>query len=562
MSGFSMKIGMGLAVPNGDGGPVIEISKTDFEDTALAGAVLGGLSVFEPSVAVSLSSLNFDDVAKSGEALAILEVGMSWTFKLLDDAGGRFAIFGRDIVRGATPLDHKTMPSPVVTIEATDGKRVRRKTFKINVRGVNAWSPMHAKLEAGENATLFVNGDSTAYAYPGVFHRLAQAIGDMHDANVIIYRWAEWQINAATGPKAYADPITLRTGKRGTLTLYLAALPGGMAGYMFADQRAAALAIPTPDLCIMHQGHNMQSFELSSGDVRYVSGKSAFLGPIGMTCLKWPGVPQIVTTQNPKRDGTGYDRVRAAIVEIGVSISDIMVIDTHQAFMDAGKPPAWYLDDTHPNEIGYAKIAEYLIASYRGSTPVAGYSTAPWPLTAATNLHANPDFTNWTGAAPVNWSAQTPATASKDTNVKWPGFAHSFSMAPNGNAAAGMVRYIRTTELAPLLGKRVTVAILYYSMAGQRSPTINWVVKSGGGTRTLVGAALQFGGAGDQVTGGWMMAVFHNVLIDADIDPNAFTTYFSIRAGFGVTAPASNLPLRLQKIMMVEGDKPRIGLAT
>lgn len=561
MSGFSFRAGMGFAVPDGDSGPVIEISKLGFEETALAGAALAVLSVYEARAMVSLSSLNFDDVAAAGDTLAALEVGMPWTFKLLDDAGGRFAISGRNIVRGLTPLDHKAMPAPAVTIEATDGKRVRRKTFTVNVRVINAWSPLHAKLDAGENATLFVNGDSTAYADPGIFYRLAQAIGDMHDATVIIYRWAEWNINAATGPKAYAAPVTLHTGKRGTLTVYLAALPGGMAGYMFADQRAAALAIPAPDLCIMHQGHNMQSFELSAGDVRYVSGKSAFLGPIAMTCLKWPGVPQIITTQNPKRSSAGYDKVRAAILEIGASLTDIMVIDTHQAFMDAGKPPTWYLDDTHPNELGYAKIADYLIASYRGSTPVAGYTTAPWPLTAATNLHANPDFSNWTGAVPVNWSAQAPATASKDTNVKWSGFAHSFSMVPNGNAAAGMVRYIRTTELTPLLGKRVSVAILYYSMAGQRSPTINWVVKSGGSVRTLVGAALHFGGAGDQVTGGWMMAVFHNVLIDADIDTNGFNTYFSIRPGFGVTAPASNLPLRLQKIMMVDGDKPRIGLA-
>ncbi|WLD95789.1 hypothetical protein PX860_09365 [Agrobacterium leguminum] len=225
------------------------------------------------------------------------------------------------------------------------------------------------------------------------------------------------------------------------------------------------------------------------------------------------------------------------------------------------KPTHWYLDDTHPNEEGYARIADCLIASYRGSTPVAGYTTAPWPLTAATNLHANPDFTSWTGAVPVNWSAASGATAAKNTDVKWPSFAHSFAMMPNGNAGGGMTRYIRTTELTPLLGKRVTVAILYKTVAGQRGATINWVVKSGGSVRTLVGAALHFGGAGDQTTGGWMMAVFHNVLIDADIDPNGYNTYFSVRPAFGVTAPASNLPLRLQKIMMVEGDKPRIGLA-
>ena len=560
MGGFSLKAGFGLAASVAPG-PVVEISSLDFDETVQAASLLATLSVYDASATVSLSTIDFDDVAQAGNVLASLGVGMTWTYTLLDNAGGRFALDGDKLVRGPVALDHKNAPSPTITIEATDGKRVRRKIVKANVRGVNAWSPMHAKLKAGETATLFVNGDSTAYADPGIFYRLAEAMGDMHDATVIIYRWAEWQTNAATGPKAYAAPVTLRTGTRGTLTVYLAALPGGMAGYMFADQRAAALAIPTPDLCIMHQGHNMQSFELSSGDVRYVSGKSAFLGPIAMTCLKWPGVPQIITTQNPKRSSTGYDKVRAAILEIGASLTDIMVVDSHQALMDAGKPTKWYLDDTHPNELGYAQIAAYLIASYRGSTPVAGYTTAPWPLTAATNLHANPDFTNWTGAVPVNWSAQAPATASKDADFKWPGFAHSFSMVPNGNAAAGMVRYIRTTELTPLLGKRVTVAILYYSMAGQRSPTINWVVKSGGGTRTLVGAALQFGGAGDQTTGGWMMAVFHDVLIDADIDPNAFTTYFSIRPGFGTTAPPSNLPLRLQKIMMVEGDKPRVALA-
>lgn len=540
---------------------IIEISTLDFSETAQAGDVLAALSVYDASAAVSVSTLNFDETAQAGDVLSALEVGMAWTFTLIDDAGGRFALSGNNLVRGMTALNHKTTPAPTITVEASDGKRVRRRTFVANVRGVNAWSPMHAKLDAGGSAVLHINGDSTAYPDAGIFYRLALAIGEMHDATVIIYRWAEWQINAATGPKAYADPVTLRTGTRGTLTVYLAALPGGMAGYMFADQRAAALAIPTPDLCIMHQGHNMQSFELSSGDVRYVSGKSCFLGPIGMTCLKWPGVPQIITTQNPKRSSTGYDKVRAAILEIGASLTDIMVIDTHQVFMDAGKPTHWYLDDTHPNEEGYARIADYLISSYRGSTPIAGFTTAPWPLTAATNLHANPDFTNWTGAVPVNWSAQAPATATKDTNVKWPGFAHSFSMVPNGNAAAGMVRYIRTTELTPLLGKRVTVAVLFYTVAGQRSPTINWVVKSGGNVRTLVGAALHFGGAGDQVTGGWMMAVFHNVLIDADNDPNAYNVYFSIRPGFGVTAPASNLPLRLQKIMMVEGDKPRIGLA-
>lgn len=524
-----------------------------------------GTSLPTADARIILSRTFVDEAIQTGAVIGSLAVngghGNPWTFQLLDDAGGRVAIAGNDLVAGLTRLDRKQTPTISVKVSAASATRLVVGVLTINVTVTNAWSPMRAKLDAGENVTLHINGDSTAYPDTGIFYRLARYIGEMHDATVVVYRWAEWQTNAATGPKAYAAPVTLRTGKRGTLTIYLAALPGGMAGYMFADERAAALAIPKPDLCIMHQGQNMQSFELSSGDVRYVSGKSCFLGPIGMTCLKWPRVPQIITTQNPRRSSAAYDKVRAAILEIGSSLTDIMVIDTHQVVMDAGKPASWYLDDIHLNEPGYEAIADCLFASYQGSTPVAGYATAPWPLAAATNLHANPEFANWTGAVPASWGAQAPATAAKDANVKWPGFANSFSMMPNGGAAAGMVRYIRTTELTPLLGKRVSVAILYYSMAGQRSPTINWVVKSGGSVRTLVGAALHFGGAGDQVTGGWMMAVFHNVLIDADIDPNGYNTYFSIRPGFGITAPPSNLPLRLQKIMMVEGDKPRMALA-
>jgi hypothetical protein len=140
---------------------------------------------------------------------------------------------------------------------------------------------VRALLKAGRNATIFVNGDSTTHAEAGPFQQFAMMLGDLHDAKVILYRCAEWETNATTGPKAYADPVTLRTGKGATRTLYLATLPGGMAGYMLAEQRAAALKIPRPDLCIMHHGHNMQTFEVPGGILG--SGRSTLLGPLGMT---------------------------------------------------------------------------------------------------------------------------------------------------------------------------------------------------------------------------------------------------------------------------------------
>lgn len=129
---------------------IIEISTLDFSETAQAGDVLAALSVYDASAAVSVSTLNFDETAQAGDVLSALEVGMAWTFTLIDDAGGRFALSGNNLVRGMTALNHKTTPAPTITVEASDGKRVRRRTFVANVRGVNAWSPMHAKLDAGE----------------------------------------------------------------------------------------------------------------------------------------------------------------------------------------------------------------------------------------------------------------------------------------------------------------------------------------------------------------------------------------------------------------------------
>lgn len=90
---------------------------------------------------------------------------------------------------------------------------------------LNALSPLRARLTAGQNATIFVNGDSTAYADAGPFQQFAMILGDLHDTRVVLHRWAEWQTNAPTGPKAYADPVTLRAGMGPTLTVYLAALP-------------------------------------------------------------------------------------------------------------------------------------------------------------------------------------------------------------------------------------------------------------------------------------------------------------------------------------------------
>lgn len=218
-----------------------------------------------------------------------------------------------------------------------------------------------------------MNGDSTAHADDGPFQQFAIMLGGLHDIKVVLYRWAEWQTHAATGPKAYADPVILRAGTGATLTVYLATLPVGRPGYMLAEQRIAALEIPRPDLCIMHHGYNMQSFE-TPGGIR-CPGRAALLGPLGMTEWHWPGAAQLITTQNPWKDGTGYDKVYHTILDVARAHPNLTLVDTHAAFIANGKDATLYNDNIHPSSTGSALIARTLFAGYLASAPNSGFET-------------------------------------------------------------------------------------------------------------------------------------------------------------------------------------------
>ncbi len=428
------------------------------------------------------------------------------------------------------------------------------------VPSLNALSPLRARLTAGQNATIFVNGDSTAYADAGPFQQFAMMLGDLHDTRVVLHRWAEWQTNAPTGPKAYADPVTLRAGMGPTLTVYLAALPGGMAGYMLADQRAAALKIPRPDLCITHHGHNMQSFETPGGILS--SGRAALLGPLGMIEWQWPGAPQLITTQNPWRDSTGYDKVYNAILDLARAHPGLTLVDTHASFVARGKDHALYRDNVHPNDAGSQLIARTLFSCYLASAPDNVFQTPCWPKLPAANLIVNGDFTDWTGSAPSGWNLTAPASAGKTAAVTFsPAFAYSLDLRANGSQSAALFRYFRNSEAAAMIGRTVSFAVLYKNSEGQRAPYVTLVAKSGGAVRTISCSALQFGGANALDNSGWMWATANDIAIDPDISPSGYGFYVRIMPAFGMSAPVSNEPLYIQRVIAVEGALPKGNLS-
>lgn len=94
------------------------------------------LGASEMAREIRLSNRGVDDTAAPATVIGALTAtrGSGWTFTLTDDAGGRFALSGANVVVGLTALDHITTPAPTITIEATDGVRTLTRTFTMDVR--------------------------------------------------------------------------------------------------------------------------------------------------------------------------------------------------------------------------------------------------------------------------------------------------------------------------------------------------------------------------------------------------------------------------------------------
>ncbi|CDN93466.1 hypothetical protein [Agrobacterium tumefaciens] len=425
---------------------------------------------------------------------------------------------------------------------------------------LNAFGPLKAKLTAGENAVVWINADSTGYSEFGPFYKFAAALGDLHDYTVVLYRWAEWVTSAPTGPKEYSPAVTLRTGTRGTLTIYLAALPGSVAGGMFDGARRpnAIDAIPTPDLCVTHHGHNQQSFPIVGGAGIYAVGAGTFIGPIGMAEAKWSGVPQVMTTQNPWRDDGGYAKVFEAIKRAGQAQPEISLVDTYSRFVAAGKPATIYRDNIHPsdtegNSAGAQLITDALIASFKAAKKSA-FTTPAWPLASAPNLIDNGNFSAWPGAVPTGWTlAGSGTTVTKDAVNTYGGAAYSAAIAP-GTGATGqgmyLQKYLSATEMQRIAGKTVTLAALVLGRSTQPRPMVTLSIKDTAGT-------IRDYALGDVINcrDGWMWLVAAGIPITPD-GADAWR-YLRLFPAFGVPNPGNTDPLNVQRVLITEGLPPK-----
>lgn len=435
----------------------------------------------------------------------------------------------------------------------------------------SAFGPLKTRLEGGYNVNIFANTDSTGHSEYGPYYKFALALGDLHNATVIMHRWAEWGGSSANGPKEYAAPVVLRSGTSQTIDFWLASLPGQVAGCMFETSRKAAAidAIPKPDLAITHHGHNMSSFETPGNDLAY--GRGLFWSIIGLISWQWKGVPQVLTTQNPWRDNAGYANVYNAIMGVSSAFPSLTIVNSHKLFIDAGKPASLYRtgeatpvvhpSDTQANSAGAQLVADALMAEYRKARKVA-FETVSWmELPIGTNLFVNGDLSNWTGSVPVNFQNVAGNITTKDIDAGniFPGAGAAWSAKLAPAASNGQFSKIQNsfdaTERGSMAAKNITAIMLVKANPLQRTPYNSLVTMSNGFLRTFAGGGLMWGAP---QAGGWMPIVHAGVPCDpANNDANSS---YGVAPGFGATAPATVEPAWLQRCVIIEGLVPRLGL--
>lgn len=408
----------------------------------------------------------------------------------------------------------------------------------------NAFSSIKSKLASGKDAVLFINGDSTSYEKHGPYFIFAKAIGDAMDCKVILHRWAEWNMGAPTGPKQYEPAETLREKGKGTLNVYLATLPGSVPSDMFAGARRvnAIDAIPTPDCCILHHGHNMRGFPQALAGDR-TSGRGMILAAIGMTSIKWPGIPQAITNQNPWKNGDEYKTVLESIQSAVAAQPSITLIDSHSAFIAAGKSPDLYRpnDVIHPsdsaaNSKGAQLVADALVSSWTAAAVNQPFSTPSWPAMPGESLIRS-DFAS---RLPDDWKSESGATVEHVDNA--------VAIRPNGSEKASFTRVLSKEETTAIAGKTITITALVRSAPDQLRALGSFVCRSGGETRTFV--FLDRGTCKD----GWLLLVCSGIVVDRDQPSPVYLKYYP---AFFTKPPESNSPLLIRKVVITEGILPK-----
>jgi len=428
----------------------------------------------------------------------------------------------------------------------------------------NAFSRLKRKLAAGQSATLLLISDSTGYRDISGTRRFVRWLAGQYPSHhtTELY-WAEWETKAPTGPRNYGDqPIVISEGQPATppssarepatFTFLDAVLPGAVAQAMIDGSRWDHMIAPlhgqAPDLILWNHGHNHQA-ALAPKDYPY--GRGAFLAPLGRIGLEFPNTPNAAIVQNPWRDNDGYERVRDWWLSAAETMPALTLVDGYSPFLAEKKSPDLYQDNVHPSARGYELIYQQLIAAWQATTPEQEgkpVATACWAnLPADQPLVADGDLHDWPEGQPLptNWRLIHNAQASKDTG-------HTFRGAPWALALTGTTQNdglqisITSPTLARVRGKTVSFALLCYV---PREADQDIQVKFTTNSSDQVTGSIQF------ARENWKWIVMAGCIVP----PEATLAFVGIFRSFA--KPPNEVPFYIQKLVIIEGDSPKGGIA-
>lgn len=316
---------------------------------------------------------------------------------------------------------------------------------------VSSLTPVKTKILANAaDVTILFIGDSTGDASHEWPYRFAQWLGAEHPTHTV-----QWHQHNGT---AYAAPVSLSAGSGArTIHVYNASVGGYHISRWMTHRYASAIGALTPDLIITNDGVNPSTSSVD--DVRRL-----YLGAFQQILLEKPGTPIAVALQHPFRDDDGMDSVIEALRQVAGNYPGMTLIDGHARFVEAGKPAAWYENNTHPNAIGSGIILDELLRHWRAARdrpPITAFDSW-WADRADFNLIPNGDFAAFDGVLPDYWHGNG-ADVSKETTLVYPGKPHSVAVTGTNRT----LRYrVEGEPLRALRGKRVTLAVRVYSPTG------------------------------------------------------------------------------------------------
>lgn len=296
-------------------------------------------------------------------------------------------------------------------------------------------SALKGAVLRGESANVAIVGDSTADATTEWVYGFAAYVASLNSALTVTYR----TYNDAGS--SWNAPTTIQTGSGAeTIAFWNASIASTKPTYLLGAKRAASIdGMPaTIALGIINHGLNLVGYSFDH------TRRAHLMMLLEAMKLKWATAPTLIVNENPFRDDSNMAAIITAWLAVEALYPDCSVLNAYDAFVAAGKPAAYYDDNTHPSAPystagkGQKVVYDLMTTAFsRAGSSVITPSPAFLSLSAS-NLLSNGSMT-WAGATLTSWAVGGSATVTKDTVVVDPLYGTD-SARVEGTAANGYIQ--------------------------------------------------------------------------------------------------------------------------